>query len=59
MAYNVQIMAKAESDLDSFVKYLSEDLMNPKSALKLLNDFLEKKLFLENSPYMFPLCPDL
>ena len=59
MAYNVQIMKKAEDDLDSFVKYISEDLKNPKAALNLLNDFLEQKSFLEESPYMFPLCPDL
>lgn len=59
MAYNVRIMAKAESDLDSFVKYLSKDLMNSNAALQLLDDFLEQKSFLVDSPYMFPLCPDL
>lgn len=52
MAYNVQITKKAENDLDSFVKYISENLKNPKAALNLLNDFLEQKNYLAESPYM-------
>lgn len=59
MAYNIQITKKAENDLDSFVKYISENLKNPKAALNLLNDFLEQKNYLAESPYMYPLCPDL
>lgn len=45
MAYNVRIMAKAESDLDSFVKYLSEDLMNPNADLRLQNEGYHRFIF--------------
>ena len=45
MAYNVHITSKAEKDLDDIVTYISEELKNPKAASRILEEFLEEKLF--------------
>lgn len=59
MAYNVQIMEKAEQDLSEIVTYLSDTLCNSNAAYSLLEEFLEIKMNIEDNPYMYPLSNDL
>ena len=59
MAYNVQIMEKAEEDLSEIIAYISNTLCNPKAADSLLEEFLEAKTNIEDNPYMYPLSNDL
>lgn len=59
MAYKVQMTETAEKDLEGIAEYIAVKLSNQKSAIKLLDEFLEKKNFLEDSPLMYPLCSDL
>ncbi|MBQ5472658.1 MAG: type II toxin-antitoxin system RelE/ParE family toxin [Treponema sp.] len=57
MAYKVEIADSAKTELTGIVKYFVEDLSNPVSARKLLDDFYEQKSYLYDNPYTFPLCP--
>ena len=57
MAFKVEIADSAKAELDEIVRYFVEELSNPVSAGKLLDDFYEQKGFLYDNPYMFPLCP--
>lgn len=57
MVYKVEIADSAKAELDEIVKYFLEELSNPVSAGKLLDDFYEQKNYLYNNPYTFPLCP--
>ncbi|MDY3130953.1 MAG: type II toxin-antitoxin system RelE/ParE family toxin [Treponema sp.] len=57
MAFKVEIADSAKAELDEIVRYFIEELSNPVSAGKLLDDFYEQKSFLYDNPYMFPLCP--
>lgn len=57
MAYKVEIADSAKAELDEIVRYFVEQLSNPVSAEKLLDDFYEQKKYLYDDPYTFPLCP--
>lgn len=57
MAYKVEITDSAKAELDEIVRYLVEELPNPISAKKLLDDFYEQKSYLYENPYIFPVCP--
>lgn len=57
MAFKVEIADSAKGELDEIVRYFVEELSNPASAGKVLDDFYEQKSFLYDNPYMFPLCP--
>lgn len=56
MAYKVEITDSAKAELDEIVRYLVEELSNPISAKKLLDDFYEQKSYLYDNPYIFPVC---
>ena len=49
----------ADKDLEKIADYIAIKLSNPKSATELLDEFLEKKKLLEESPLMYPLCSNL
>lgn len=57
MGYKVQITDFAKRELEEIVKYISDILGNPHAATMLLEDFNVQKKYLEDSPYMFSLCP--
>lgn len=57
MGFKVEITDSAKAELDDIVKYFVEELSNTISAGKLLDDFYEQKSYLNDNPYMFPLCP--
>jgi len=59
MAYKVRMTESANKDLEEITEYIAIKLSNQKSAIELLDEFLEKKTFLEESPLMYPLCYDL
>ena len=59
MAYNVRIMDRAEQDLSEIVTYFTDKLCNPKDAESLLEEFLEEKMNIAATPYMYPLSNDL
>lgn len=56
MAYKVEITDSAKAELDEIVRYFVEELSNPISAGKLLDDFYEQKSYLYDNPYIFPVC---
>ena len=46
MAFKVKIADSAKAELDEIVMYFVEELSNPVSAGKLLDDFYEQKSYL-------------
>jgi len=58
MAYKVKYTEQAEEDLDIIVQYFCEDLQNPISAERFLDDVDKKIAILRDNPLLFPLHHD-
>ena len=40
--YKIEYLQTAKDDMDTIVKYISDNLKNPTSAIKLVNDFIKE-----------------
>ena len=56
MAYNVQITASAEKDLDEILTYIVEELSNPQAAGHLLDEITKIFHVLAENPMIYPAC---
>ena len=56
MAYNVQITASGEKDLDEILTYIVEELSNPQAAGHLLNEITKTFHVLAENPMIYPAC---
>ena len=56
MAYNVQITASGEKDLDEILTYIVEELSNPQAAGHLLDEVTKTFHVLAENPMVYPAC---
>ena len=59
MVSNYILYPKAKDDLESIFAYISEELKNEYSALKLINRFEDKFLSLIRFPYAYPVIDNM
>lgn len=58
MAYELLISRSAQKELEDIVRYMVEQLRNPKAATDFLELLDEKYVFLTENPKMYPLARD-
>ena len=52
--YSVKLMSRAQRDLDGIYAYIAQTLLEPGTALDLVEDIEREILSLEHMPYRFP-----
>ncbi|MCL2427022.1 MAG: type II toxin-antitoxin system RelE/ParE family toxin [Oscillospiraceae bacterium] len=55
MAYEVGVSESAERDLDEILKYMVDELSNPKAAADFADELDERYVKLEEYPFMYEL----
>ena len=58
MAFKIKYSEQSSKDLADIMKYISDELCNPKAAERFYMGVADKIKLLRENPYLFPLYPD-